>query len=67
MNFTPIFRQETLFGAYNETSHTSDGLIHLFQEGVIDFSISDLNLNADRARIVDVAILNPASGSKESH
>ena len=64
MNFTPIFREEFRFGAYNQTSNTSFGLIELFQNRAIDFSINNINLNSDRAKVVDIAILNSAAGYK---
>ena len=58
MNFTPIFREEVLFGGYNETNKSSTGLIQLLQEKLIDFSISNIALNQDRSKVVDIAIID---------
>ena len=62
MNFTPHFREEVIYGFYNQTSESSSGLTKLLHEKSLDFSIDLMAVTPDRYKVVDFIITGSKAG-----
>ena len=62
MNFTPHFREEAIYGFYDQTSESSSGLTKLLHEKSLDFSIDLMAVTPDRYKVVDFIITGSKAG-----